>query len=157
MKITINNNSYNIPAEWHDAPLLAVLRDYLGFTGTKFGCGKGICGACTVHINGAATRSCILPVLTVQDASITTIEGLSKDEKLHPIQQAWIDESVPQCGYCQAGQMMTAAAFLSENPDPSTDEITQVMSGNLCRCGTYPRIRRGVTRAAEIARLNSSL
>lgn len=157
MKVIINNNHYVIPKEWQEAPLLSVLRDYLGLTGTKYGCGKGICGACTVHLNGAATRSCVLPVGAVKDASITTIEGLSKGETLHPVQQAWIAESVPQCGYCQGGQMMTAAAFLSENPDPSANAITQAMSGNLCRCGTYPRIRRGVAKAAEIVKLRASL
>lgn len=157
MQISINDNRYDIPNEWQEALLLTVLRDYLGLTGTKFGCGKGICGACTVHINGAATRSCVLPVRAVQDASISTIEGLSKGGTLHPVQQAWIDESVPQCGYCQVGQMMTAAAYLSENPNPSMEAITQAMNGNLCRCGTYPRIRRGVARAAEIAKRESSL
>lgn len=156
MKITINDNEYTVPEAWQEAPLLSVLRDYLGLTGTKFGCGKGICGACTVHFNGVAVRSCNLPVRAVENATITTIEGLSQGEALHPVQQAWIDESVPQCGYCQAGQMMTAAAFLAQNPSPDTKTITRAMNGNLCRCGTYPRIRRGVAKAAEIIRQRSS-
>lgn len=151
MHITVNTKIHAIPETWRDAPLLTILRDYLGLTGTKFGCGKGLCGACTVHLNGTATRSCVLPLVAIGDAAITTIEGLASGETLHPVQQAWIEESVPQCGYCQPGQMMTASAFLSQNSDPSGEEITQAMSGNLCRCGTYPRIRRGVKRAAELA------
>jgi len=152
MNITVNGTSHLIPPEWQNEPLLTVLRDYLALTGTKFGCGGGFCGACTVHINGQATRSCILPVNVVGDAEITTIEGLAGDSGLHPVQQAWIEESVPQCGYCQPGQIMTAAAFLKQQSNPDNTEIRDAMNGNLCRCGTYPRIRRAVARAADIAR-----
>ena len=152
MNITVNGTTHRIPSEWHNEPLLTVLRDYLTLTGTKFGCGGGFCGACTVHVNGQATRSCVLPVNVVGDAEITTIEGLAGDSGLHPVQQAWIEESVPQCGYCQPGQIMTAAAFLTQQSNPVDTEIRDAMNGNLCRCGTYPRIRRAVARAAEISR-----
>jgi isoquinoline 1-oxidoreductase subunit alpha len=130
-----------------DTPLLWVLRDTLQLTGTKFGCGAGLCGACTVHLDGAAVRSCSTPVSQAAGKSVMTIEGLS-DKGLHPLQQAWIAEQVPQCGYCQAGQIMEAAALLTKNPQPSDDQITQAMSGNICRCGTYDRIRRAIHRAA---------
>ena len=130
-----------------DTPLLWVLRDTLQLTGTKFGCGAGLCGACTVHLDGAAVRSCSTPVSQAAGKSVMTIEGLS-DKGLHPLQQAWIAEQVPQCGYCQAGQIMEAAALLAKNPQPSDDQITQAMSGNICRCGTYDRIRRAIHRAA---------
>ena len=133
-----------------DTPLLWVLRDTLGLTGTKFGCGRSLCGACTVHVGGAATRSCVTPVGSVAGQPITTIEGLSADGT-HPVQRAWIAEDVPQCGYCQAGQIMAAAAFLARQPRPSDAEIEQAMDGNLCRCGTYERIRRAVRRAASEA------
>ncbi len=133
-----------------DTPLLWVLRDTLGLTGTKFGCGRSLCGACTVHVGGTAMRSCVTPVGTVAGQPITTIEGLSADGT-HPVQRAWIAEDVPQCGYCQAGQIMTAAAFLARQPRPSDAEIEQAMDGNLCRCGTYERIRRAVRRAAAEA------
>jgi isoquinoline 1-oxidoreductase alpha subunit len=129
-------------------PLLWVLRDILGLTGTKYSCGIGLCGSCTVHLDGQAVRSCTLPVSEVAGKKITTIEGLGGEE-LHPLQRAWLAENVPQCGYCQAGQIMTAAALLTENPNPSDDEIDEAMSGNLCRCGTYQRIRRAIHRAAE--------
>lgn len=151
MNLEINGKSNEIPPEWRDANLLTVLRDHLGYTGTKFGCGKGICGACTVHLNGRAVRSCLLPVKSVGSSAVTTIEGLADDNHLHPVQTAWVELSVPQCGYCQSGQMMTAAAFLRNNPKPTIAEITNAMNGNLCRCGTYPRIRKGVLRAAELA------
>ncbi len=128
-------------------PLLWVLRDILGLTGTKYSCGIGQCGACTVHLDGRAVRSCTLPVSEVAGKTITTIEGLGA-EGLHPLQKAWLAESVPQCGYCQPGQIMTAAALLAENPNPSDDEIDAAMSGNLCRCGTYQRIRRAIHRVA---------
>ena len=128
-------------------PLLWVLRDTLQLTGTKYGCGAGLCGACTVHVDGSPVRSCSTPVTQVAGKRVTTIEGLSA-AGLHPVQQAWIAEDVPQCGYCQAGQIMTAAALLARNPHPSDDDITKAMTGNLCRCGTYHRIRRAIRRAA---------
>jgi len=130
-----------------DVPLLWVLRDTLGLRGTKFGCGRGICGACTVHVDGAAIRSCVTPVGSVARQRITTIEGLGAGG-LHPVQQAWIEEDVPQCGYCQAGQIMMAASLLSVKPHPTDQEILDAMSNNLCRCGTYLRIRRAIRRAA---------
>ncbi len=128
-------------------PLLWVLRDNLGLTGTKYGCGIGACGACTVHLAGKAVRSCMIPVGSVGRQPVTTIEGLSR-EGTHPVQRAWEAEDVPQCGYCQAGQIMSAAALLSEHPHPRDSDIDQAMSGNLCRCGTYGRIRRAIHRAA---------
>lgn len=130
-----------------DTPLLWVLRDSLNLVGTKYGCGIGQCGACTIHLNGVPVRSCQLPVATVGEAAITTIEGLSTDGR-HPLQLAWCEHDVPQCGYCQAGQIMTAAAFLRNNPSPSEEEIDGAMAGNLCRCGTYLRIRQAVKDAA---------
>jgi isoquinoline 1-oxidoreductase alpha subunit len=132
-----------------DTPLLWVLRDHLNMTGTKYGCGMALCGACTVHIDGIATRSCVLPLQAVAGRSVTTIEGLSKDRS-HAVQKAWMEIDVPQCGYCQSGQIMSAAALLKSNPHPSDADIDAAMSGNICRCGTYPRIRRAVHRAAEI-------
>ncbi|MGD8464464.1 MAG: (2Fe-2S)-binding protein [Anaerolineae bacterium] len=131
-----------------DTPLLWVLRDNLGLTGTKYGCGIGACGACTVHLDGNAVRSCTLSVDQVGDRPITTIEGLSTDGD-HPLQQAWLAENVAQCGYCQPGQIMTAAALLAENPNLSDADIDAAMSGNLCRCGTYQRIRRAIHHAAQ--------
>lgn len=130
-----------------DVPLLWVLRDTLGLTGTKYGCGIGACGACTVHLDGAAVRSCTLPVESVGNRAVTTIEGLSPGGR-HRVQRAWEAEDVPQCGYCQAGQIMSAAALLATHPRPTDEEIDQAMSGNLCRCGTYGRIRRAIHRAA---------
>lgn len=130
-----------------ETPLLWVLRDTLDMRGTKFGCGRGFCGACTVHLDGVAARSCQTPVASAAGRAITTIEGLGPSS-LHPLQQAWIDEDVPQCGYCQAGQLMTAAALLAKNPNPSDGEIVAALSGNLCRCATYVRIRRAVRRAS---------
>ncbi|HMD39289.1 MAG TPA: (2Fe-2S)-binding protein [Candidatus Acidoferrum sp.] len=130
-----------------DMPLLWVLRDVLNMTGTKFGCGIAFCGACTVHINGEATRSCITQISTVQGKKITTIEGISADGS-HPVQKAWIEEDVPQCGYCQSGQIMSAVALLSKKPKPSDADIDDAMSGNICRCGTYQRIRKAIHRAA---------
>ena len=131
-------------------PLLWVLRDLLGLTGTKFGCGMALCGACTVHVNGIAVRSCTMPVSNISGKNVTTIEGISPDAS-HPIQQAWIEMDVPQCGYCQSGQIMSAAALLAKNSKPSEADIEQAMRGNICRCGTYDDIRRAVQRAAEIA------
>ena len=131
-------------------PLLWVIRDYEGLTGTKFGCGVALCGACTVHLNGAPIRSCVTPALAAVGQQITTIEGLHQGRPgLHPVQQAWIDEQVPQCGYCQSGQIMSAAALLESNPQPNDDDIDRAMAGNICRCGTYSRIRRGIKSAAQ--------
>lgn len=144
LRVNGRERRVSVPA---DTPLLWVLRDSLELTGTKFGCGIGLCGACTVHIDGAATRSCITPVSQVVGKAITTIEGLSADSS-HPVQRAWIAEDVPQCGYCQSGQIMQAAALLAKTPHPSEEEVVQGMSGNLCRCGTYQRIRRAVLHAA---------
>ena len=131
-----------------DTPLLWVLRDELGLTGTKFGCGRGLCGSCTVHLNGEPTRSCMTSVEYVEGNDITTIEGLSKDVT-HIVQKAWIVEEVPQCGYCQSGQVMTAAALLERNPNPSDQDIDMGMKMNLCRCGTYQRIKKAIHRAAD--------
>lgn len=144
--LTINKKSVELPVQ-ADTPLLWALRDSAGLTGTKFGCGIGVCGACTVHVDGEAVRSCVLPVQAVTGKSITTIEGLSADGKSHPVQQAFLAEQVPQCGYCQSGQIMAAAAFLKTNPKPSDDEIRGQML-NLCRCGTYLRIEKAIRRAA---------
>ncbi|MDX9875009.1 MAG: (2Fe-2S)-binding protein [Spongiibacteraceae bacterium] len=132
-----------------DTPLLWVLRDTLGLVGTKFGCGVAQCGACTVQIDGEPMRSCVYPVSAVGDKAITTIEGLASEVSLHPLQQAWIDLDVPQCGYCQAGQLMSAAALLAKNPQPSDADIDAAMAGNYCRCATYNRIRAAVHTAAE--------
>ncbi len=130
-------------------PLLWVIRDYVGLTGTKFGCGIAQCGACTVHLNGAPVRSCVIPAQVAVDQEIKTIEGIGKNGgELHPVQQAWIDEQVPQCGYCQSGQIMSATALLENNPSPTDADIDQAMAGIVCRCGTYPRIRKGIKRAA---------
>ena len=131
-------------------PLLWVLRDSLGLTGTKFGCGMALCGACTVHLDGQAIRSCVAPLSRVEAKRVTTIEGLSSNLS-HPLQRAWIEVDVPQCGYCQSGQIMSAAVLLRENPKPTDTDIDEAMSGNICRCGTYIRIRRAIHRAAEMA------
>jgi isoquinoline 1-oxidoreductase subunit alpha len=132
-------------------PLLWVLRDTLGMTGTKFGCGMSLCGACTVHINGQAVRSCVTPISSVAGKAVVTIEGLSANAS-HPIQKAWIEQDVPQCGYCQSGQIMTAAALLAKTSQPTDGDIDEAMHGNICRCGTYDMIRSAIHRAAEIAR-----
>ncbi|OZV70722.1 (2Fe-2S)-binding protein [Winogradskyella aurantia] len=131
-----------------DTPLLWVLRDELNLMGTKFGCGIASCGSCTVHLNGMAMRSCVTPVSSAESVEITTIEGLG-EEKLHPVQEAWKELDVPQCGYCQAGQIMTATSFLKQNPNPSTEEIRNAMNGNLCRCASYNRIEKAVALAAK--------
>jgi len=131
-------------------PLLWVLRDHLGLTGTKFGCGMALCGACTVHLNGEAIRSCVMPVANVAGKNVTTIEGLSADGS-HPVQRAWVEGDVPQCGYCQSGQIMSVAALLAKNKQPSDSDIDEVMRGNICRCGTYQDIRHAIHRAADIA------
>jgi len=146
--ITVNNQVLSVDAA-ADTPLLWVLRDHLSMSGTKYGCGMALCGACTVHLDGAATRSCVLTLGAVQGRSITTIEGLSKDRS-HAVQKAWLQIDVPQCGYCQSGQIMSAAALLKTNPRPSDEEIDAAMSGNICRCGTYPRIRKAIHLAAEL-------
>ena len=131
-----------------EMPLLWVLRDTLGYTGTKFGCGRGLCGACTIHIDGEATRSCVTAIDSIdEDVEITTIEGLSESDD-HPVQQAWFEEDVPQCGYCQSAQIMTAAAFLERNPDPTDSDINTAMKMNICRCGSYPEIKKAIHRAA---------
>lgn len=147
---TVNGQSttVDVPA---DTPLLWVLRDVLDLKGTKYGCGIAQCGACTVHVDGHPVRSCSLPVASVAGREITTIEGLSPDAS-HPVQQAWIEHTVPQCGYCQSGQIMAAAALLASSPDPSDAEIDAAMAGHLCRCGTYPRIRKAIHQAAKLAR-----
>jgi isoquinoline 1-oxidoreductase subunit alpha len=132
-----------------ETPLLWAIRDHLNLTGTKFGCGLALCGACTVHLDGRAIRSCVLPLAAVAGRAITTIEGLSKDRS-HAVQKAWLEIDVPQCGYCQSGQIMSAAALLKSNPKPSDADIDAALSGNICRCGTYTRIRKAVHRAAEL-------
>ena len=146
--LTINGEPRTIDAA-PDTPLLWVLRDNLGLTGTKYGCGEALCGVCTVHLDGEAVRSCVIPISSLEGQSVTTIEGLSADGH-HPVQQAWIEKDVPQCGYCQPGQIMTVASLLAFKPRPTDDEIIQALTGNLCRCGTYPRILEGVRRAVEI-------
>ena len=146
-KLQINGKSYQTEAE-ADTPLLWVLRDNLGLFGTKYGCGIAQCGACTVHLNGEATRSCMLPVSAIGTSKVTTIEGLSKNGD-HPVQKAWDEVDVAQCGYCQAGQIMTAAALLKRKPQPTDAEIEATMSGNICRCGTYHRIKEAVKVAAK--------
>jgi isoquinoline 1-oxidoreductase alpha subunit len=147
MRLTINQQPRDLDVE-PEMPLLWVLRDALGITGPKYGCGIGVCGACTVHVDGAAVRSCSLPVGQVK-GPVTTIEGLGTATALHAVQQSWIEHQVAQCGYCQAGQIMTAAAFLAATPAPTDADIDAAMSGNLCRCGTYPRIREAVHAAAR--------
>jgi isoquinoline 1-oxidoreductase alpha subunit len=149
-KLTINGEDRNVEAV-PNTPLLWVLRDNLGLTGTKFGCGMAQCGACTVHLDGTAVRSCSIPVSTVGNKQVTTIEGLSSRNEVHRVQQAWIDENVPQCGYCQTGQIMSAVALLEKNPAPNDNEIETAMSGNICRCGTYERIRKAIKRASNTA------
>lgn len=145
--LVINNNPHELEVA-PDTPLLWVLRDKLNLTGTKYGCGMGLCGACTVHLDGEAVRSCQTPVSSVGAKKITTIEGLSANNT-HPVQRAWIAEQVPQCGYCQPGQIMSAAALLAKTPKPSDAQIDSAMGGNLCRCGMYQRIRRAIHRAAQ--------
>ncbi len=155
IQLTINqkNYSFDVPPEM---PLLWVLRDVAGLTGTKYGCGMAQCGACTVHLEGEAIRSCITPVSRAAGKKITTIEGLSSDNS-HPVQQAWLLEDVPQCGYCQSGQIMSATLLLKENPEPTDQDIDDAMSGNLCRCGTYPRIRKAIHTAARLIKEGGKL
>lgn len=144
--LSINGKSVEVDVD-PETPLLWVLRDTVGLTGTKYGCGMALCGACTVHLDGEPIRSCVTPVSAIGEQKITTIEGLSSDRS-HPVQQAWIALDVPQCGYCQSGQIMSAAALLAKNPKPTDADIDAAMAGNLCRCGTYPRIRAAIHRAA---------
>jgi isoquinoline 1-oxidoreductase alpha subunit len=149
ISLTVNGKTATVEAE-PDTPLLWVVREHLKLTGTKFGCGAGLCGACTVHVDGKATRSCLTAVSQVAGKKITTIEGLSPDSS-HPLQKAWVEEQVPQCGYCQSGQIMQAAELLATNKKPTREQIVAHMDGNLCRCGTYPRIVRAIQRAAREA------
>ena len=149
MKLEVNGNEVEITSE-ADTPLLWVLRDELGLVGTKYGCGIAQCGACTVHLDGSAIRSCVTPVSAVAGKRIQTIEGQASDDRLSPVQQAWLETDVAQCGYCQSGQIMAATALLSSNPSPSDADIDAAMAGNICRCGTYPRIRKAVHLAAAL-------
>jgi isoquinoline 1-oxidoreductase alpha subunit len=149
--VVVNGASVAIDVLDHQTPLLWALRETLHLTGTKYGCGMGVCGACTVLIDGVAVRSCLTPVSAVADKTITTIEGLSRESN-HPVQRAWLAEQVAQCGYCQSGQMLSAAALLASNPDPSDADIDTAMAGNLCRCGTYQRVRRAIHRAAQLSK-----
>ena len=151
VNFSVNNEAVSVDVE-PDTPLLWILRDHLGLTGTKFGCGMAMCGACTVHLDGARNFSCQIQAQTLEGRAVTTIEGLSPDGPegdVHPIQQAWIDEQVPQCGFCQPGQMMAALDLLNRNPSPTREEIVVHMNSNLCRCGTYPRIVKAIQAAAE--------
>lgn len=150
LKLTLNGQKVALDVD-PNMPLLYALRDIQQLTGTKFGCGAGLCGACTVHMDGESIRSCITPISVVEGKTVTTIEGLgidnAKGDELHPVQQAWLDNRVPQCGYCQAGQMMSAAALLAKNANPSDEDINNHMQGNICRCGTYPRIKKAIKQA----------
>jgi isoquinoline 1-oxidoreductase alpha subunit len=150
MKFRVNGIEHTLDVD-PEMPILWVVRDFLGLTGTKYGCGEALCGACTVHLDGQAVRSCVTPVRRAEGKEVTTIEGLSTDGS-HPVQQAWLELRVPQCGFCQAGQIMTAAALLAAKPKPNDDQIDASMAGNLCRCGTYPRIRAAIKQAAGIDR-----
>ena len=145
--LRVNNEAITVDVD-PEMPLLWALRDIIGLTGTKYACGRGLCGSCTVHLDGRAVRSCVTPVATVGDQAITTIEGLAS-ENLHPVQQAWLDQRVSQCGYCQAGQIMSAVALLQDNPNATDADIDNAMIDNLCRCGTYQRIRRAIHAASE--------
>ena len=149
-QLNINGENRAVEAA-PNTPLLWVLRDNLGLTGTKYGCGVAQCGACTVHLDGTAVRSCSTPVSTIGNKKVTTIEGLASADALHPVQQAWMQENVPQCGYCQSGQIMSAVALIEKNPTPSDSDIEAAMSGNICRCGTYERIRKAIKRASNTA------
>ncbi len=149
MKLLVNQQRHTIPEQWHDEPLLMVLREVLGLFGTKFGCGQGLCGACTVLIDGQPVRSCQIPARTINGQAIETIEGLTgRDGALHEVQQAWLDAAVPQCGYCQSGQIMTAVSLLRRHPQPTDEQIDTAFANNLCRCGTHQRIRKAVYLAA---------
>ena len=148
LKLTLNGKTLSLDAD-PNMPLLYAIRDIAELTGTKFGCGLGLCGACTVHLDGEPIRSCVTPVSAAQDKAITTIEGLASEQALHPLQAAWVANKVPQCGYCQSGQIMSAAALLDKNASPSDSEIEEAMQGNICRCGTYPRIKKAIKEAAS--------
>ncbi len=148
LTLNINGKSHDLGSIDPSTPLLWALRDHLGLVGTKYGCGQGLCGACTVHLNGQPSRSCILPVNALAGVKITTVEGLAKGGQLTALQQAWCDRDVAQCGYCQAGQLMSATALLARTPKPTDEDIDAAMSGNLCRCGTYTRIRQAIHTAA---------
>ena len=150
VKVVVNGQEHDLGGIDPSTPLLWVLRDHLDLVGAKYGCGIGQCGACTVHLDGVPTKSCSMPVGSVGAKAVTTIEGLAQDGKLHPLQQAWIDVDVPQCGYCQAGQIMSAAALLAKKPKPTDADIDSAMAGNLCRCGTYIRIREAIHKAADM-------
>ena len=152
LKLNINGEDRSVPRKWGNETLLVVLREHFALTGTKYSCGTGLCGACTVHVNGEPVTSCVMPVSEAAGARVRTIEGLrSGDGGLHPLQQAWIDQRVPQCGYCQSGQLMRAAALLEQHPAPSDRDITAAMDGNLCRCGTYDRIKNAIRQVAQQA------
>ncbi|BFM14917.1 (2Fe-2S)-binding protein [Maricurvus nonylphenolicus] len=148
IQFTLNGQSVETDVAG-DTPLLWVVRDHFKLKGSKFGCGMGLCGACTMHLNGSAIRTCITPVAAVMNQQVTTIEGLGTPDNLHIVQEAWLQHNVPQCGYCQSGQIMSASALLAQNPNPSDSDIDAAMSGNLCRCGTYPRIRKAIHSAAS--------
>lgn len=148
-KLTLNGKLIEIDAD-PNMTLLYAIRDLAQLTGTKFGCGLGLCGACTVHLDGQPIRSCVTTVAAAQDKSVTTVEGLGDSKELHPLQTAWIEQKVPQCGYCQSGQLMSAAALLADNPSPTDNDIDIAMQGNICRCGTYPRIRKAIKQAAKM-------
>ncbi len=154
IKLSVNGVEHRLDVA-PDTPLLWAIRENLGLTGTKFGCGISQCGACTVHLNGTPIRSCITTVASAQGADITTIEGIADGETLHPIQEAWIAEQVPQCGYCQSGQIMSAVALLRDNPNPTDQDIDTAMEGNVCRCGMYGRIKKGIQRAANTSLANA--
>jgi aerobic-type carbon monoxide dehydrogenase small subunit (CoxS/CutS family) len=149
MQIILNGERSTVPEAWTEEPLLFVLREHFGLTGAKYGCGAGFCGACTVILDGVPTRSCIIPATDADGAEVRTIEGLADGDRLHPVQAAWLELGVPQCGYCQSGQIMSAVALLETTPRPSAEDVESAMAGNLCRCGTYGRIRAAIARAAE--------
>ena len=148
LQLIVNGEAREVDVD-PETPLLWVIRENLNLSGTKFGCGAAQCGACTVHINGVPMRSCVMPVSAVSGVEITTIEGIANDDGMHPVQQAWIAEQVPQCGYCQSGQIMSAVALLENSPNPTDDEIDKAMTGNICRCGMYSRIRSAIKRVAD--------
>ena len=157
ISLKINGINYKLDSD-PSTPLLWVIREQIGLTGTKFGCGIAQCGACTVHLNGLPIRSCTTPLGSVTDQEITTIEGIKApvSDVLHPVQQAWLEIQVPQCGYCQSGQIMAAVALLNENKNPNDDQINTAMKGNICRCGTYPRIKKGIKKAIQLIQANTN-